>query len=120
MEHLGSAKDGHVLKLSLANSGAVVGDDNELGLSVSEHLHDGLVAYGLKEGAKLEKSVSCRRNKILTNSVLSGADSETQLLVSVLGGLSLLSHCANTAKRVRSITNRDTANRVRSPRATPN
>ena len=42
VEHLGAAKDGHVLELSLSDGGAVVADDDELGLSVSEHLHDGL------------------------------------------------------------------------------
>lgn len=42
VEHLGASKDGHVLELSLSDSGAVVGDDHKLGLSVSQHLHDGL------------------------------------------------------------------------------
>ena len=42
VEHLGASKDGHVLELSLPDSGAVVGDDHQLGLSVSQHLHDGL------------------------------------------------------------------------------
>ena len=44
VEHLGSAKDGHVLELSLSDSGAVVGNDNKFGLSVSQHLHDCLEA----------------------------------------------------------------------------
>ena len=42
VEHLGASEDGHVLKLSLSDGGAVVADDDKLGLSVSEHLHDGL------------------------------------------------------------------------------
>ena len=42
VEHLGASKDGHVLKLSLSDGGAVVGNDDQLGLSVSQHLHDGL------------------------------------------------------------------------------
>ena len=47
MEHLGAAEDGHVLELSLSDGGAVVADDDELGLSVSEHLHDGLETWYL-------------------------------------------------------------------------
>ena len=45
VEHLGASEDGHVLKLSLSDGGAVVGDDHQLGLSVSQHLHDGLETY---------------------------------------------------------------------------
>ena len=45
MEDLGAAKDGHVLELSLPDSGAVVADDDQLALSVSQALHGGLEAY---------------------------------------------------------------------------
>ena len=61
VEHLGAAKDGHVLKLSLSDSGAVVSNDDKLGLSVSQHLHDGLVAYNSKKknGALEIKTTNC-------------------------------------------------------------
>merc|ERR1711997_1353365 len=72
VEHLGAAEDGHVLELSLSDGGAIVADDDKLGLSVSEHLHNGLE----------------------TNFVLARFDGERQLLVGILRGLSLLSHCA--------------------------
>jgi len=42
VEDLGSAEDGHVLELSLSDGRAVVRDDDQLGLSVSQALHDGL------------------------------------------------------------------------------
>ena len=42
MEHLRAAKCGYILELSLSDGSAVVADDGKLGLSVSEHLHDGL------------------------------------------------------------------------------
>ena len=61
VENLGSTEDGHVLKLSLSDSGAVVSNDDKLGLSVSQHLHDGLVAYdSKKENGALEiKTINC-------------------------------------------------------------
>ena len=38
MDDIGVSKDGHVLELSLSNGWAVVGNDQKLGLSVSESL----------------------------------------------------------------------------------
>ena len=45
VEDLGATEDGHVLKLGSPDGGAVVGDEDELGLSVPQHLHHSLVAY---------------------------------------------------------------------------
>merc|ERR1719371_117724 len=70
VEHLGATKDSHVLELRLSDSGAVVGNDDQLGLSISQTFHDGLE----------------------TDFVLARLDSKRQLLVSVLRGLALLSH----------------------------
>ncbi len=44
VEDLGATENSHVFKLSLSDSGAVVADDDQLGLSVSQALHDGLEA----------------------------------------------------------------------------
>ncbi len=44
VENFGAAEDSEVLQLSLADSGAVVGDDEELGGSISELLEGNLVA----------------------------------------------------------------------------
>ena len=44
MENLGATKDSHVLELSLSDGWAVVGDDDQLGLSVSQALHGSLEA----------------------------------------------------------------------------
>ena len=38
VDDIGVSKDGHVLELSLSNGWAVVGNDQKLGLSVSESL----------------------------------------------------------------------------------
>ena len=45
VEDLGSAEDGHVLKLGLPDGWAVVADDDQLGLTVPQGLHDSLVAF---------------------------------------------------------------------------
>ena len=45
VEHLGATKDSHVLELRLSDSWAVVGDDDQLGLSISQTFHDGLETY---------------------------------------------------------------------------
>lgn len=52
VEDLGTAKDSHVFKLGLSDGGAVVADDDQLGLSVSQALHDGLEAYGKAKMAR--------------------------------------------------------------------
>ena len=48
MEHLGASEDSHVLKLGLSDRWAVVGDDDKLGLAISQHLHDSLETYRSK------------------------------------------------------------------------
>ena len=45
MKNSGSTEDGHVLDLCLSDGWAVVGDKDELGLSVSHGSHGELVAY---------------------------------------------------------------------------
>ena len=45
MENLGSTEDGHVLDLGLSDGWAVVGDEDELGLTVSHGSHGELVTY---------------------------------------------------------------------------
>ena len=72
MVDLGAGKDGEVLKLGLSDGGAVVGDDQELGLTVAE-------------GAE---------SKFVPDSVFSGLDDQTDLLVSALSGVGFLSHGA--------------------------
>ena len=44
VKDLGAAEDGVVLKLGLPDRGAVVGNNNQLGLTVSQALHGGLEA----------------------------------------------------------------------------
>ena len=50
MEHLGATKDSHVLELCLSDSWAVVGNDDQLGLSISQTFHDGLETYRSEKG----------------------------------------------------------------------
>ena len=44
VEDLGATEDGHVFELGPSDGWAVVGDEEELGLTVPQHLHDSLVA----------------------------------------------------------------------------
>ena len=44
VEDLGAAEDGHVLELSTSDGGAVVRNDDKLGLTVSQSLHGSLEA----------------------------------------------------------------------------
>ena len=48
VKDLGAAEDGVILKLGLPDGWAVVADDDELGLAVSQALHGSLVAYRFK------------------------------------------------------------------------
>jgi len=48
MADLGASKDSKVLELSSADGGAVVSDEDELGLSLSHRFDGELVAYKLK------------------------------------------------------------------------
>ena len=108
MEDLGATEDGHVLKLGLPDGGAVVADDDQLGLAVSQALHNSLVAYC----HKIWRVRSCFEIEqiLLTNFVLAGANCERQLLVDVLCLLALLSHFVflTRTKRVQSITVQET------------
>ena len=52
VEHLGATKDSHVLELRLSDSWAVVGDDHQLGLSISQTFHDGLETYWQRKEKK--------------------------------------------------------------------
>ena len=45
MADTGSTEDGEVFDLSASDGGAVVGDKDELGLSVSDRLDGSLVTY---------------------------------------------------------------------------
>ena len=45
MADTGSTEDGEVLELSASDGGAVVGDEDKLGLSVSDGLDGGFVTY---------------------------------------------------------------------------
>ena len=45
MANASSTEDGEVLELSASDGGAVVGDEDELGLSVSHGFDGSLVAY---------------------------------------------------------------------------
>ena len=56
VEDLGAAKDGHVLKLGLSDRGAVVRDDDELGLALSQALHRGLVTCERGGGQRGERA----------------------------------------------------------------
>ena len=70
VENFGAAEDSEVLQLSLADSGAVVGDDEELGGSISEMLEGNLVA----------------------DLGLAGLDGEIELLLEIVGDVGDLSH----------------------------
>jgi hypothetical protein len=70
VEDLGAAEDGEVLQLSLADGGAVVGDYQELGGSVSELLEGDLVA----------------------DLGLAGPNGQIELLLEVFGDVGDLSH----------------------------
>ena len=48
VEDLGATEDGHILKLGSPDGGAVVRDEDELGLAVPQHLHHSLVACAFK------------------------------------------------------------------------
>ena len=72
MVDLRAGEDSEVLELGLSDGGAVVSDDHELGLSVAE-------------GAE---------SKFVPDSVFSGLDDQTDLLVSALSGVGFLSHGA--------------------------
>ena len=65
-----STEDGEVLELSASDGGAVVGDEDELGLSVSHGFDGSLVA----------------------DFVLSGSDDQVELLDHVVSGVNFLSH----------------------------
>ena len=45
VEHSGSTEDGHIFELGLSDGWAVVGDEDELGLTVSHGSHGELVTY---------------------------------------------------------------------------
>jgi len=64
-----SSKDGEVLELSASNGRAVVGNENKLGLSISDRLDGGLV----------------------TNLVLSRSNDKGEFLDHVVSGVNLLS-----------------------------
>ena len=49
VDNVGVGEDGHVLKLGLSDGWAVVGNDQKLGLSISEGLHGQLVAYSTQK-----------------------------------------------------------------------